>query len=833
VPPEIDTPEPEQEIVPSETEVEVPPDLLAKLQALLTGDPALAEWRLHLGPGEHPSGSPQEVHGGGGGGLATLEQAPTAPLGQSKEAYVGKLPSYPEHGTQAEKDAWEAPYQAWVARKHAWTQAHYEGISEGTITPERAKALGVDVPPNPGQGWETLPKTLYHVTTARREVLASGLKTRDQLRAEHAGTTEAGLGGGASDTISFTDDPKTAEDILRGLRQAHAAASGRLTIPEMIRQAETGQDAKQAWDDGLRRYWKNDWQRGDPDPLPYAAYKRGRTLVSAWEHETFFGGKSGLAGAIKATELPAGAEPIGEGWTGGDGIQRYQDYTLPFERLPEKEQRIQRMQVFKLWSAFREHAGGPTDPLFFGTDEQALAALDPTNFGIVKVQAKPGTKGYRMSSLGEWRTHSGKAVRITGVAEHALCEIYLLHMGPGDHPSGSPQEAHGTGGGSGVGDAAADPARPPSTAHLPRTGLVTKARWEPTRDVPAIPIESKVTEEKIAGPVETWVGALRNQTTWTGHVKRGKPVPVYRAISSLDELRDAIEAGAWQSKGTFTVQGLEGRTQFTADPEVAVAHGGMQGQKPYKFLVMADVQGLKWRSWMVRPSRDRLEASMGAGLGIDEPIPLDRVLKVFRIAGKEEDETLHLGPEVSRADWAGLAANELLLHMGPGDHPSGSPQEVHGKGGGDAGGPGGAGPAADELQMPTATQVRKAIHDYMLPPEPARQSTIEDTPEGGFSWTPGTTGSGPQPPASVGASLAKAARDTARRHRIVDRALRRLKLGHEIKGTDDVYVHTDVAGDPFWIGKRKGKAFTGGQLLTHLGAQALLPHVGAKAVGWA
>jgi hypothetical protein len=92
----------------------------------------------------------------------------------------------------------------------------------------------------------------------------------------------------------------------------------------------------------------------------------------------------------------------------------------------------------------------------------------------------------------------------------------------------------------------------------------------------------------------------------------------------------------------------------------------------------------------------------------------------------------------------------------------------------------------------------------------------------------------PAPPdllASIPDSLKKAEEQTAHREGTVARALANLPIGHLIKGRGETYQHTDVAGEKFWIGVRKGKAFTGRQLYLHLGSKALIPHIGKAAVG--
>lgn len=63
--------------------------------------------------------------------------------------------------------------------------------------------------------------------------------------------------------------------------------------------------------------------------------------------------------------------------------------------------------------AYRELAGGPTDPLFMFNNPKALAEKDPAKFGIVKAENVGGrTHGFQMGALGEWRTHHTGDLRV-------------------------------------------------------------------------------------------------------------------------------------------------------------------------------------------------------------------------------------------------------------------------------------------------------------------------------------------------------------------------------------------------------------------------------------
>jgi hypothetical protein len=152
-------------------------------------------------------------------------------------------------------------------------------------------------------------------------------------------------------------------------------------------------------------------------------------------------------------------------------------------------------------------------------------------------------------------------------------------------------------------------------------------------------------------------------------IASGKPVRVYRGIGSLDELRDAIREGAWQSKGTWTTD-WEGRTQFTTDPEdiisdVGMGHtgGAFKGRGPdkrsYPWIVEIDAQGLqviipdknfsddtKFKTlkggareivspeWPKTPTGVMMKPGIGLGIGVNEPIPLDRIKRIYQVRPK-------------------------------------------------------------------------------------------------------------------------------------------------------------------------------------------------------
>ncbi len=210
-----------------------------------------------------------------------------------------------------------------------------------------------------GREWAPLPDELWHVTTNAPGVEQAGrLMTRDELEMDFG----QGLGGGTSNTISFTTDPAIAERILDAFREAQAVAAGDHHLSALVADAESGLRADRPFLRDIASYYQSyspgvpDWKPGDPFP---------RVMQTILDRDQ--------QGELSADE---------------------------------------RLDFYKTFSTFRGAAGGPEDPLFFSTDAQALAAKDPNDFAIVKVAPVDGAMGVKVSALGEWRVPTGKAVTI-------------------------------------------------------------------------------------------------------------------------------------------------------------------------------------------------------------------------------------------------------------------------------------------------------------------------------------------------------------------------------------------------------------------------------------
>lgn len=286
-----------------------------------------------------------------------------------------------------------------------WEQDSLSAMSLGKMTPEQAKERGYWTDVDNPTSFKPLPQKLYHVTTSASAIYSEGLRTRHELAMDKGGT---GLGGGTDKAISFTTDLITASGIYRAIIEAIRVLNGKITVEKLIEMAEKGEGAERPWINELINwggshfvsYSENDPKRWTPGK-PYDIH-----------HQTFFEGKKIVQpGLGTADEDMPNAEPIGEGWMGGDGRRYHTTFKVPM--TPEERQDTT-FDFFKTWLATRENAGGHLNPLFFSSNITALAATPEDEVAILEFQPVPGAKGTQESALGEWRVYSGKAVQFVG-----------------------------------------------------------------------------------------------------------------------------------------------------------------------------------------------------------------------------------------------------------------------------------------------------------------------------------------------------------------------------------------------------------------------------------
>jgi hypothetical protein len=339
-------------------------------------------------------------HGNGKGNVATAARLDGASASQGPRMVdPGPQPARPETEGMSE----EQETAAWAEHNRAyarWSNAMGRALSLGVVSQAQAEERRWRGDSTTSK-WEPLPHDLYHVTTAADAVRASRLLTRDELAQEYG----LGLGGGPRNTISFTHNKATADGIRAAILEMRDVALGKVTVRDMLARADSGSDATHPYGEAARGYWQPGWKQGDPEPPGLQALLDG--LKSAYI--------GGLGTAKEAAQRYGGA-----GWRPAPGAEvgKLGDGTVvaPVWQRPatETEQRNSAIDAYKMFTAYREHAGGALDPLFFISDAAGLANVDPAQIQVMHFHPIDGAMGYQVSALGEWRTMSGEAVRLAG-----------------------------------------------------------------------------------------------------------------------------------------------------------------------------------------------------------------------------------------------------------------------------------------------------------------------------------------------------------------------------------------------------------------------------------
>ena len=289
----------------------------------------------------------------------------------------------------------------------AWHKAVRKALAMGHISPEQAKANnysggGAEEKYNSHDlNWQPLPHTLYHVTSDADSVKAHGIKSREEL-SQHNGK---GLGGGESDTISFTTDEHLAHEIHHSLHEYHDVLNGRKSVPDMLQEAREGTGANRPFLKDLVSYHGiHDWKDGDDLP---------RGMQNLVDGKKEYSSILGHTQARMDEKKGPGWQPHPEShqWETGKGETMHTLWHRPY--TPEEKQ-DQESDFYKRFSGHREGAGGRSDPMFFCNDNKGFAAMDPKGFAVLKFHPRPGAHGYPMGGMKEWRTTTGDAVILAG-----------------------------------------------------------------------------------------------------------------------------------------------------------------------------------------------------------------------------------------------------------------------------------------------------------------------------------------------------------------------------------------------------------------------------------
>jgi len=298
--------------------------------------------------------------------------------------YVG-----PMYSDMSDED-WKERYR----RKDIWTKSMQDALSHGWITPEKADERGL----YGAKYIKPMPPVLYHVTTAKDKVLNEGLKTRAEL------SNTAGLGGGPEDTISLTENVEIAKAIENAILEARRLMTKEIDIHSMISMAESGE--------GASRPWISEWYSGHgskdgamPDLI--------KSIING-EDELVFN----MPVTEGMLEMRSNGETYVPDPTSETDINSYNGSTMYsrwVRKLSPEEIDEKLMSAYKYWSAYRENAGGPMDPLFWGDSMNNLKDIPINQIATIEVKAKPGAQGSQQSALGEWRSFTGDVLSVVGV----------------------------------------------------------------------------------------------------------------------------------------------------------------------------------------------------------------------------------------------------------------------------------------------------------------------------------------------------------------------------------------------------------------------------------
>ena len=318
----------------------------------------------------------------------------------SRKEHTGEFPSnYDEFTDEQQDEFWKENRR----KTHEWEQEVQRAISLGVVSPQEAKEKGyVGYGISDVNKIRKLPNVLYHVTTNKDSVIKDTLKSRIELGQDMG----SGLGGGDEETISFTEDKDIAWGIYNAIKEARGVTTSELTISDMIKQSIEGTDADSSWIQDLLSYHKA------KNPEELISYFEGDyefvtsimpKSVEEMNKDNFYN----FEGQYKFFPVEKSR------WAHGE-----EEKYIQFKRKRSPSEKIEKkFEFFKTWASFREHAGGPLNPLFFLNDVSSLASVPEDQIAILEYRAKPNSYGYIVGSLGEWRTWTGDAVELVKVIQ--------------------------------------------------------------------------------------------------------------------------------------------------------------------------------------------------------------------------------------------------------------------------------------------------------------------------------------------------------------------------------------------------------------------------------
>lgn len=374
----------------------------------------------------------------------------------------GHKPDYEPLHESASDDEIMAHGDRQRAIRNDWQRDVRHGLAMGHLSNADALERGYHGsghdrhPQVSGPNWAPLPSTLFHVSTDVPSVHRHGLKSRDEL----GQASGKGLGGGESDTISYTDDPKIARDIHHSLGEFHDVVTGKVSPHQLMERARTGDMGSRPFEREMR----------DSNLMNIDRVLRGRQKHPDMTPRT--------QSEMDAEHGPGKYLPDPErpGWEAPRG---HVHLNWERESTPD-EHREDAAQLYKHFAHWRQYAGGHPDPLFFGTDVKGLAATRREDHGIVKVHAKPGAQGYQLRSLGEWRSPTGHNVTVDRSHDPHTAAVSFEAARQGPARRGGSRQ-----GTAGLGVAGKEARFTPHERVFGRTWGMDRRLWEPSGQLKA------------------------------------------------------------------------------------------------------------------------------------------------------------------------------------------------------------------------------------------------------------------------------------------------------------------------------------------------------------
>jgi GNAT superfamily N-acetyltransferase len=278
-------------------------------------------------------------------------------------------------------------------RRAEWREAARAAVAHGELDPAEAERLGLSsIDGQPSSKIKPLPAKLYHATTALSKVKETGLKTRNDLRAESGSAMKGTLGGGSDDTISFTDSPDAAHHVARQLHVVRAAAAGDVTFEDLMDSARMGEDADGPFHEEFAASVPQDVlnrARGEEEALhPYGAQPDDSVWAEGWQPDL-------------TTEFMA-----------PNGRPAWRRFT---KTLPDADRNDARAALAIDYLKARAAAGGEPYVGFVGGGMGHLADVHPDEIGVVHAEPVGKAHGYEVKgeAVPEYRALAGSSVKVT------------------------------------------------------------------------------------------------------------------------------------------------------------------------------------------------------------------------------------------------------------------------------------------------------------------------------------------------------------------------------------------------------------------------------------